>query len=336
MVTLNNGVLEVVRGRGTEHDLGDTQYEMITNHFSEYAFVYLDELPQYRLTINLSPNNVQGLTSTGAGLYYAGRVPREVSANSTASGYRFDHWEEAGQANVTDNPYPNLVMNSNRTLTAVFVQTNANNANNNAGTGSSNTDNAASTNTSGTTDTSGTGTSGSGTGTSSGSTDSSGNTTSSGNTDSSGNTTSSGNTDTSGNTTSSGNTDSSGNTTSSGDTSGTTSGTGASGTTDTSGTGASGTTSGSTNTSGITSGTTSGTGTSGTTSGTGTSGTTSGTGTTSGIYSQGKNASDMPRTGIFDEAAPYKKAGSILFAAFGGIELLLSFNRRKRNARTAK
>ncbi|MBQ7557573.1 MAG: hypothetical protein IJT00_05865, partial [Lachnospiraceae bacterium] len=84
---------------------------------------------------------------------------------------------------------------------------------------------------------------------------------------------------------------------------GTTTGTGASGTTDTSGTGASGTTSG-----------------------TGTSGTTSGSGTTN----QGKNASDMPRTGVFDQAAPYKKAGSILFAAFGGIELLLSFNRRKR------
>ena len=118
VVSLKDGTLEIVKGAGTANEIDQTFFEIITDHFSEYAFVFLN---QHKLTINRSPE-LEGLSTTGQGNYPPGAVASGISANSTRQDYRFDHWEEAGQDNITTNPHPEIVMNADHTLTAVFTQ----------------------------------------------------------------------------------------------------------------------------------------------------------------------------------------------------------------------
>ena len=64
--------------------------------------------------------------------------------------------------------------------------------------------------------------------------------------------------------------------------------------------------------------------------GTGTGSTTGGTTGGTGVSSQGKNANDMPKTGLFDQFGTYKMLAIILLVLFGAIELLGTVNTKKQ------
>lgn len=135
VVANKNGVLEK-----TLQKYGETAntYSFITDHFSEYAFVYLEEEPTpvvTTYTISLGSVTPPGSgTVTGLGTYSPNTT---ATLNAVpASGYRFVRWADPSGAELSTNPNWQFNVTGDRTVNAVFEPTGSGDTGNTGNTGS--------------------------------------------------------------------------------------------------------------------------------------------------------------------------------------------------------